>query len=83
MAIFQITMETRNWKDYFQLSLSYYNKSGLRKSSTFFQKCVSVYILYPLIIIFYLMVIYNIRYKHSDIFDIAEVFQSVSVFGNV
>jgi hypothetical protein len=76
-------MEARNGKDYFQLSLSYYNKSGLRKSSTFFQKCVSVYILYPLMIIFYLMVIYNIRYKHSDIFDIAEVFQSVSVFGNV
>jgi hypothetical protein len=80
---FRFTMEARNGKDYFQLSLSYYNKSGLRKSSTFFQKCVSVYMLYPLMIIFYLMVIYNIRYKHSDIFDIAEVFQSVSVFGNV
>lgn len=70
-------------KDYFQLIFNLYSRTGLRRSSTCFSKFVSLCLLYPLLIIMYLMVIYNFRYKHSDIFDIAQVISSISTFGNV
>jgi hypothetical protein len=69
--------------DYFQFTIKCYDSSGLRGRSTFLQKCVSVYILYPLLIVLYLMVIINFRYKHNSIFEIAEVFSSVACFGHV
>ncbi|KAJ3632640.1 hypothetical protein MTP99_009634 [Tenebrio molitor] len=74
-------MAVQNGKNYFQLCFCFYNLTGLRKSSTFLQKFVSMCILYPLLMIFYFMVIFNLRYKHSDIFDFAEVFNSLFAFG--
>jgi hypothetical protein len=76
-------MAAKNGINYFQLSFDFYNRSGLRKSSPFLQKCVSIYMLYVSLIIFYFMVIFNLRYKHSDIFDFADVFNSLFAFGNV
>jgi hypothetical protein len=77
------SMASKNGRNYFQLSFDFYDRSGLRRSSTFLQKCVSLYILYPLLLILHFMVIFNFRYKHNDIFDFAEVFTSISAFGNV
>jgi hypothetical protein len=72
-----------NNDSYFQFIFHYYGLTGLRRSTTFARKCVALYMLYPLLIILYLMVIFNFRYKHSDIFDFAEIFSSISIFGNV
>jgi hypothetical protein len=76
-------MAAKNGKDYFQLILDFYNSSGLKKSSTLLKKFVSVYVLYSSLVIFYFMVIFNLRYKHSDIFDFADVFNSLFGFGHV
>jgi Trk-type K+ transport system membrane component len=72
-----------NKKDYFQFIFNCYRQTGLRRSSTFFHKSVALYVLYPSLITFYFMVIFNLRYKHSDISDFAEIFSSISTFGNV
>jgi hypothetical protein len=69
--------------DYFQFIFNYYSQTGLKRSSIFFHKCVALYVLYPLLFIFYFMVIFNFRYKHRNIFDFAEIFASISIFGNV
>jgi hypothetical protein len=53
-----------------------YTLSGLRKSSSFLQKYVPFYVLYPLVIIFYFMVMYNFRYKYNNFFEMAEGFIS-------
>ncbi|XP_068902925.1 odorant receptor 43a-like [Tenebrio molitor] len=63
--------------DYFQFAVKCYEQSGLRRTSKFFQKCISVYILYPSLIVFCAMVIINFRYKHDTISEMAEVFASV------
>jgi hypothetical protein len=69
--------------DYFQFIFDCYSRTGLRQSSGFFHKCVVLYVLYPLLLIFYFMVIFNLRFRHNDIFDFADVFNSISVFENV
>ncbi|XP_044268810.1 uncharacterized protein LOC123013990 [Tribolium madens] len=67
-------------EDYFWLVLKCYNLSGLRKSSNGFLRVLSVYILYPIMLIIFGMTIYNIRYRHSNIFEITEVFISICYF---
>ncbi|KAJ3632642.1 hypothetical protein MTP99_009636 [Tenebrio molitor] len=69
--------------DYFQFIFDWYSRTGLRRSSTFFYKLVSLYILFPVLLIFYFMVIFNLHYNHNDIFDFAEIFSSISAFGNL
>ena len=69
--------------EHLQFIITYYSRSGLRSSSGFIQKFISVYVLYPLFLIFYTLVILNFRYKHDTIFDFVEIFSSVSSFANV
>ncbi|KYB26696.1 putative multidrug resistance-associated protein lethal(2)03659-like Protein [Tribolium castaneum] len=70
-------------KDAFYFVIDCYNKSGLRKTSPNLRKLVSIYLLLPLLFILYSMIIINIRYKNANIFEIAEVFEAVSTFGQV
>ncbi|XP_063913207.1 odorant receptor Or2-like [Zophobas morio] len=69
--------------EHLQFIITYYSRSGLRSSSGFIQKFISVYVLYPLFLIFYTLVILNFRYKHDTIFDFVEIFSSVSSFANL
>nr|XP_015836874.1 PREDICTED: uncharacterized protein LOC103314856 isoform X2 [Tribolium castaneum] len=70
-------------KDAFYFVIDCYNKSGLRKTSPNLRKLVSIYLLLPLLFILYSMIIINIRYKNANIFEIAEVFEAVSTFGQL
>nr|XP_015835517.1 PREDICTED: uncharacterized protein LOC107397935 [Tribolium castaneum] len=69
--------------NYFRMVLNCYNLSGLRKSSKWFLRVLSVYILYPIMLIIFGMIIYNVRFNHSNIFEITEVFISICMFLHV
>lgn len=78
----KVTMNAKPERDYFRFTLNCYDQSGLRKSSKFLQKCVSLYILYPVMYILLFMIIYNFRFKHN-IVEFAEVFGSAAAYANV
>ncbi|XP_064212959.1 uncharacterized protein LOC107397885 [Tribolium castaneum] len=65
-------------EDNLKLCLACYNLSGLGPSSKLFLRLLS-YILYILLWVFLIMVIINIAFKHDNIWDIAEIFTSVSI----
>ncbi|EFA04733.1 uncharacterized protein LOC103314627 [Tribolium castaneum] len=75
----RVEMSEKNQQDYFKIPDKCYNWSGVRVSSNALTKFVSLYILYPLMLILYFMIIYNIRFK-KNISDITEVFISISTF---
>ncbi|XP_068902921.1 odorant receptor 43a-like [Tenebrio molitor] len=75
-------MNTKPERDYFRFTLNCYDQSGLRKSSKFLQKFVSLYILYPVMYILLFMIIYNFRFKHN-IVEFAEVFGSAAAYANL
>lgn len=64
---------------YLQLCLILYDLSGLRVSSKLFLRILSLYILYPLILVFMIMVIYNLRYKYN-VYEITEVLTTICIF---
>ncbi|XP_044267779.1 uncharacterized protein LOC123013370 [Tribolium madens] len=70
-------------RNYFQMCLTCYNLSGLRPSSKLFLKIISQYILYPLKLVLFVMMIYNIRFKHNNITEITEVFIAVCTFAYI
>ncbi|RZC34026.1 uncharacterized protein BDFB_010714, partial [Asbolus verrucosus] len=69
-------------RDHFEFTLKCYNSSGLRQTSTSRRRFISVYILYPLLLAMYSLMIFNIRYQ-NNVFEISEVFESVSSFGHL
>ncbi|RZC39274.1 hypothetical protein BDFB_004152, partial [Asbolus verrucosus] len=70
-------------QDYFQIPLNYYDKLGLRPSCTSYKKYVSIYILYPLLLMLCGLVLFNIRYQNDNIFEMVAVFESLSAFGYI
>ncbi|RZB38634.1 7tm 6 domain containing protein, partial [Asbolus verrucosus] len=66
--------------DRFQFAIKCYDMSGLRKSCPIYRRIISVCILYPLLLILYSLMIFNIQYQ-KNIFEIAAVFESVSTLG--
>lgn len=70
-------------KDPFLFVINCYELSGLRVSSTKMRRIISVYILLPLLLILYALIIFNFNYKNDNIFEFAEVFEAVSTFGQV
>ncbi|RZC33373.1 7tm 6 domain containing protein [Asbolus verrucosus] len=66
--------------DQFQFTIRCYDMSGLRRSCAFYRRLISVYILYPLLLVLYCLMIFNIRYQ-NNVLQIASVFESVSTFG--
>ncbi|RZB84938.1 hypothetical protein BDFB_006242, partial [Asbolus verrucosus] len=67
--------------DYFQFTLTLYDFSGLRPSCKSYRRYLSVYVLFPLLLVMYSLIIFNIRYQNSNIFEIAAVFGSATAFG--
>lgn len=76
-------MTAKSLRSYFDLSLKCYDIYGLKSTSPKFRKFISVYVLYPIQLTLYAMVLYNLRYKHHHIFEFAEVSVSATTFGNV
>ncbi|CAH1365302.1 unnamed protein product [Tenebrio molitor] len=70
-------------EDHFFFVINCYNKSGLRQITEPYRRWISVYLLLPLLLTLYAMIIFNIRYKNNNIFEIAEVFEAVSTFGQL
>ncbi|RZC32324.1 7tm 6 domain containing protein, partial [Asbolus verrucosus] len=68
--------------DHFQFALKCYDISGLKRTCAFYKKFISVYVLYPLLLVLYTLMIINIRHQ-KNVFEIAAVFESVSTFGYV
>ncbi|RZC41244.1 7tm 6 domain containing protein, partial [Asbolus verrucosus] len=74
-------MDRKN--DNFYFTINCLNKSGLRRSCSSPMKYVSVYVLLPLLLIFYGMVIFNFQYMNNDIVEISQVFDAVATFGQL
>ncbi|XP_063913227.1 uncharacterized protein LOC135129886 [Zophobas morio] len=68
-------------EDYFQLVLTFYHFTGLKKSSNSLSRVISLYILYPLLLTVFVMAIINFRYNYHSVSGIVEVFMSATSFG--
>ncbi|XP_064212725.1 uncharacterized protein LOC107397893 [Tribolium castaneum] len=69
--------------NYLHLCLILYDLSGLRVSSNSFLKFLSLYVLYPLLLIMFVMVHLNVWFKHANIFEITEVFTSICIVASM
>lgn len=69
--------------NYLHLCLIFYELSGLRATSKPFLKILSLYVFYPVMMIIFAMMFYNIRYQHANVIETADVFASISIFASV
>ncbi|RZC35053.1 7tm 6 domain containing protein, partial [Asbolus verrucosus] len=66
--------------DQFQFTIKCYNMSGFRRSCEFYKRFIFLYILYPLLLTVYILIIFNIRYQ-TNVTDVAAIFESLSTLG--
>ncbi|EEZ97777.1 uncharacterized protein LOC107398752 [Tribolium castaneum] len=71
-------MSNNDETDYFKIPLKFYNWSGVRITSKKIPKIISVYILYPMMIVLYGLMIINIRFNIDSLAKFIEVGISVS-----
>ncbi|XP_008199314.2 uncharacterized protein LOC103314628 [Tribolium castaneum] len=76
-------MESKSLRSYFDTSLKCYHLYGLTTNSSRIRRFFTTYVLYPLMLSLYAMVLYNLRFKHHHIFEFAEVSVSATTFGNI
>ncbi|XP_044259044.1 odorant receptor 7a-like [Tribolium madens] len=70
-------------KDFLDLCRKYMHGSGLGPSSPKIKRFISLGLLLPLSLLLDVLVIYDFHFLDNDIFKIAELFESVSSFGQL